>query len=612
MTTLVIIESPGKRKKLEAILGAGYRVRASFGHVRDLPVKEIGVEAPTYRPTYVTEDSRAQATLKALRAEVRDAETVLLATDPDREGEAIAWHLAEALKLRRFARVSYSEVTPEAVRRAVASPRPIDMALVHAQEGRRVLDRLVGYLVSPALSSAGGEKLSAGRVQSPALRLVVERDRAIAAFRVTEHFGARLSFGSWSADLMLPDGLDQLMDKAVAVAASEVRSLVVRSCSDSVARKAPPPPFTTSSLQQVALTRLKLAPEATMKLAQALYEAGAITYMRSDSPNLSAEAYEKIAAAGHPVVGVQRRFKAKEGAQEGHEAIRPTDFAVRTLEGEGADLYALIYARAVASQMADARFAVRAAILDGGGFAFEARGRTLIEAGWRALLGDDDDDAPPDNAVPALADGAALTAVDGQVLLKKTKAPARFTQGSLIAALESHGIGRPSTYAAILSTLERRGYVLVGKGASLTATDIGARLVDALCGRFGFIDLDYTRFMEAALDEVAGGGLSYVRVVTDAHERLRQELGTLPAAAAPPAGPPCPVCAGATRRRVGSRGAFWSCCAYPECKGTVNIPGASQQAAPRVPASTKRSGTRSSKAPGRGARKSTSLVRKLS
>ncbi|MDR2945264.1 MAG: DNA topoisomerase I, partial [Candidatus Adiutrix sp.] len=289
---LLIVESPGKVKKIQGFLGGDFKVMASVGHVRDLPQKEIGVAAPDFTPQYAPTE-RGKEVLAKLTAAVKEAETVYLATDPDREGEAIAWHLAEALKLKDPLRVTYTEITEAAVKKALEHPRKIDLNLVKAQEGRRVLDRLVGYMVSPAISNAVGNQLSAGRAQSPALRLVVEREAAVRDFKVTAHFGVELTFesvdnvsGVWTAQLnpknWLEDGQEFFQDKDGAEEIAALRRLTVTAYQESEAKQAPPAPFTTSSLQQAASNALKFNPQRTMELAQLLYQSGHITYMRTD------------------------------------------------------------------------------------------------------------------------------------------------------------------------------------------------------------------------------------------------------------------------------------------------------------------------------------------
>lgn len=551
---LLILESPGKVKKVQEILGPDWKVAASVGHVRDLPPREMGVAAPDFKPKYVPTD-RGKEVLSRLAKSAKQAEAVYLATDPDREGEAIAWHLQDALKLKDARRITYAEITETAIKTALDAPRSIDMALVAAQEGRRVLDRLCGYMVSGPLSSVAGERLSAGRVQSPAVRLVVEREREIKSFRSTIHYSAELTFEQedniaegwkavWQVKPWLEDGQEYLLDKALARKAAALRSLEVLDCEESERRCAPPAPFTTSSLQQAASNVLKLSPKQTMLLAQKLYEGGHITYMRTDSPNLSQEAVDAIRVycegQGWPLVETPRTWKSKEGAQEAHEAIRPTHIEVEEAgeTDEEKALYRLIRLRSLASQLEDAVYAVRvlqlATDLDGRQALFEAKGRTLLSLGWKVLTANDavTEDAPSDdlesaaeleNPVPAMKTGVLLSAQAGTVLTKKTKPTTRFTEASLVRELERRGIGRPSTYAAILDTITRRSYVKTEK-RFLLPTQLGETVVDSLYGHFSFVEYEFTRTMELALDDIAAGKADYRTVVGKAHARLRQEL----------------------------------------------------------------------------------------
>ena len=596
MTTLVIVESPGKVKKISSILGSGYRVMASVGHVRDLPPKELGIEPPTFNPHYVPTE-RGRDVLAKLKAAAASASNVLLATDPDREGEAIAWHLADALKLRDAQRITFTAITADQVKAAVQSPRPIDMARVHAQEGRRALDRVIGYRVSPALSGRAGQPLSAGRVQSPAVRLVVDREREIAAFKSTEHYGVELTFAGadgagdwralWDVKPHLVAGQQYMLDDDLAMLVAKVRDVTVTDSSDTEQGRAPAAPFTTSTLQQAATQRLKIKPKRAMELAQKLYEQGLITYHRTDNPNLDAAGIEDIAGyareAGLPLAEKTRRWKAKDGAQEGHEAIRPAQASV-TEAGEDEDqraLYRLIWQRAVASQLADARYAVRSVSLagdaEGTPVTFLARGRTLIDAGWMAVYADDqdedkesrsDDEAEANNPVPALAEGERRTAASARVLTKRTKAPPRFKQATLIAELERRGIGRPSTYAAILDNITTRSYVVEDGKGYLRPAPIGETIRDALVGRFTFVDLDYTSELEEQLDAIAEGKRQYRDVVAAAWDAINEELAKLDAVEIAPAHP-CPDCGKAMARRKGSNGFFWGCTGYPECRTTA-------------------------------------------
>lgn len=595
---LLILESPGKVKKVQEILGSGWKVAASVGHVRDLPVKEMGVAAPDFKPQYIPTD-RGKDVLSRLAGLVKNAEAVYLATDPDREGEAIAWHLQDALKLKDAKRVTYTEITEKAIKAALDAPRSIDMALVAAQEGRRVLDRFCGYMVSGPLSNVAGEKLSAGRVQSPAVRLVVEREREIQDFRSTTHYGAELTFENvdnitdgwkavWQVKPWLEDGQEYLLDKALAEKTAALRSLEVIDCKESESRSAPPAPFTTSSLQQAASNVLKFTPKQTIQLAQRLYESGCITYMRTDSPNLSQEAVDAIRVfcegQGWPLMEKPRSWKSKEGAQEAHEAIRPTHIEMEEA-GETADekaLYRLIRLRSLASQLEDAVYAVRvlqlAADLDGKQALFEAKGRTLLSQGWKvvtaedAAIEDSGDSAEPENPVPAMKPDTRPTALSGTVLTKKTKPAARFTEASLIRELEKRGIGRPSTYAAILDTIMNRGYVKTEK-RFLVPTPLGVMVVDGLRGNFSFVEYEFTRTLEQALDDIAAGKADYHAVISEAHARLEQELQAFAKAT----GKVCEKCGKPMVHRVKKPGKdgkggydFWGCTGWPECKASLH------------------------------------------
>ncbi|TAN06807.1 MAG: type I DNA topoisomerase [Rhodanobacteraceae bacterium] len=600
MTTLVIVESPGKLKKIRAILGDGYRVEASVGHVRDLPRKEMGVAPPDYRPHY-EKTERGADVLQKLKASVSACERVVLATDPDREGEAIAWHLADALNLKNYQRVTFNAIEAGPVRDGLQHPRQIDMALVHAQEARRVLDRLVGYTVSPLLSRSAGQPLSAGRVQSPAVRLIVERERAIAAFKSTQHYTAMLTFGTgekawtatWDTKPYIKEGERYFTDLAMATEVAALRDVTVTNFEDGQSRSAPHSPFTTSSLQKAAQAALTFKPKQTMDLAQKLYEQGAITYHRTDNPNLGEDGHAMLAAwaktAGIPLVDPQRRWKAKDSAQEAHEAIRPTHFDAEKAgeTDEERRLYNLIRTRAIASQMPDAVYAVRTVTMNAtqpvGGQVprFIARGRKLIEPGWRSMYLDiqdksaeekidDEAESGADNPVPVLKVGARGKAVDGDVVSKTTKPPPRFRQASLVEEMERLGIGRPSTYAAILTNILGRDYIVEDKKGFLKPCPTGAAIVDALVGKCRFIDLDYTRVLEDQLDAVAHGKAEYVPTIRDAHQHLQGEIGNIGGVHIEGVEQyPCPHCGSAMRRIKGKTGYFWGCSNYPECKMTL-------------------------------------------
>lgn len=592
---LMIIESKGKIEKLTSILGGDWVVAASLGHVRDLPAHEMGVSEPEFRPEYEMTE-RGQQIVARLSSLVKKADVIYLATDPDREGESISWHLQQCLKLDDYQRVTFGEVTETAVKKAMLTPRRIDVKRVAAQEARRVLDRLVGYMVSPALRDLTGENLSAGRVQTPAVRLVVDRERAIRAFKQTLHYGATLhlngSSGEWKAEwLTKPDFVSDenphFLDRQFAEAVASVTGVVVRSYEEGEARRSPPAPFITSTMQQAASIALGLDPKETMDAAQALYDKGHITYHRTDNPNVSDDSLADIAAVaaslGLDMADKPRKFKVKDDAQAGHPAVTPTHWAVE----EAGDtpqqraLYKLIRNRAIACQLADARFAVRTAILDaaepiqGRSVAFRASGRALVYEGWLKLISTDqaededhgDNAKEPDNPVPAVTQGQALAPLSGRVVEIKTKAPSRYTKASLIKKLESEGIGRPATYAPIMDNIVGREYVTGKKFLEPTAT--GELIVDSLVGKFEFLNLGFTRELETDLDRPANGEAGYRAVVQRAHDLLKQELTAFHASAPAPKNP-CPECGKALRRIQGKSGFFWGCSGYPAC--TVSLP----------------------------------------
>ncbi len=588
---LFVIESPGKKKTLEKILGPGYKVMASFGHVRDLPLKELGIDlvGGQLAATYVVPSDKAKR-VSELKAAAKACSSVILATDLDREGEAIAWHLAEIMHLKKPVRVTYDQVTEAGVKKGLASPRPLNMDLVRAQEARRVLDRLVGYQVRKPISDATNQKLSAGRVQSPAVRLVVDRERAIRSFVPVTHYGAEIQLGGYKAAWkpVLVPGQEYCFDEALAKSAASITSANVSEFADFEQSVGPEPPFTTATLQRSAQTKLKIKPEATMLAAQGLYEAGLITYMRTDSPNLSDSAIAEIMSYASKnnmkTAGKPRKFPVKASAQEAHEAIRPTHIDCLSA-GKNEDekrLYKLIWERAVASQLADAKFAVRSATLQSGQFTYGARGKTLTSPGWKSIYDEqlEDDLGDDANPIPALKIGQSVTVQSGKALTKKTKAPARYTQVSLTEDMEKHGIGRPSTYVSILKVIMGRGYISEGAKDHLFAQPLGETLVDVIVGKFSFADISYTGHMESELDLIATGKKTYIQVMQPAQTKLIAEIndlcGTAPKFT-------CECCK-PMRRKEGFKGPFWGCTGYPECKITLpddnGVPGVRKSVSP--------------------------------
>ena len=549
---LLIVESPAKAKTIGKYLGADFDVKSSVGHIRDLPkesgsikITEKGDGKWDFVPKYIVPKDKEKVVAQ-LKSAAKGASEIYLASDPDREGEAIAWHLREVLKPvagdRPFRRVAYNEITKSAVEKAVAEPRDIDMPLVDAQQARRIIDRIVGYKVSPLLwknvSCPNSKTLSAGRVQSVALRLLVERQREIDAFVPETYFlmgvEARPDAGgdSFVARLAKFDGEKpdvRSQDAANAVLLDLAgASLEVAEVKRQPQTRRPKPPFTTSTLQQAASSILGYSPGRTMQLAQELYEKGFITYMRTDSVNIS----ESAVAAARAYIGSRHgeaycpntpnRYRSKEGAQGAHEAIRPTNVemtaAPSSLDSRAQKLYDLIWRRFVASQMSPARTtltsvsikAIKPGIVHS--YLFSASATTIDFDGFLAVMKpsarkkqEDSDDAPDGDEVeklPALASGDKLSAVRWIADSKQTKGPAHYSEASLVKALEECGVGRPSTYAATIETLKTRGYAVAEK-RKLIPQERGILVCDWLVKRLDdLFSVDYTSRMEAALDKV--------------------------------------------------------------------------------------------------------------
>ena len=561
MPHLFIVESPGKIKKIAGFLGTGFTVKASFGHIRDLPPKDLGVDVDHgFKPTYVIIDNPTgkskRTIISELKAQAAQADSIYLATDNDREGESIAWHLFVALGLKRLGkpvhRVRFNAITRQAIEKAVNAAGQIDIPLVSAQECRRVLDRLVGWMVSPKLRHLG-RGFSAGRVQSPAVRLVVEREREIRNFQPVTHYTVEAQMDRpfpwkalWDHAPYREKGQTLWLDQAVAEAVAKVTRLTVLAVDKHQRERRPPPPFITSTLQQAASVALRLSPEKTMALAQKLYEQGLITYMRTDNPNLSEEGLQDIAAYLQanqlPAATKPNTWKTKDSVQGAHEAIRPTHAAERT-GGESREeqaLYALIWQRAVASQMANAIIDVTDVRLQGNvavplgdnrPAAFIAKGETITEKGWMALTETHEDEKKeePAQALPALKAGDEFDC-KGVCLAKQTTPPARYTEASLVKKLEELGIGRPSSYATIVGNLKStvRNYVTLNAKRQLEPTDRGFAVVDELVGkRFSFLEYGYTKHLETGLDQVAAGDKTYQALLDEAWGVLQTELARL-------------------------------------------------------------------------------------
>jgi DNA topoisomerase I len=613
---LVIVESPAKARTLAGILGPAYAIEASVGHVRDLPRSKLGVDVENeFEPQYVVPREKKDVVQKIKDAATR-ANTIYLATDPDREGEAISWHLVRAADLdqKPLRRVVFHELTPDAVRQAFQAPREIDNALVDAQQARRILDRLVGYKISPLLWKKVRRGLSAGRVQSAALRMVVEREREILAFDAQEY---------WTIDALLARAADSPAFSARVRGVAGKRNFEIRSAEESqqvatalgsagfevrsVRRRdqhrRPAAPFTTSTLQQEASRRFGFTARRTMALAQQLYEGielrgrgervGLITYMRTDSTNLADVAVREIRSyvgqkfGGDFLPSAPRVYKARKGAQEAHEAIRPTsvfrdaDSAdLRSLTADQRRLYILIWQRAVACQMADAVLDTVSVDIDAtpaaaaNVYQLRASASVVRFPGFRALYEEQSDDdqpeEPQESPLPDLEAGERLLLRELKPEQHFTEPPPRYTEATLVKALEENGIGRPSTYAPIMSTIQERGYV-ERDGRQLKPTELGSVVNDFLTEQFpDFVDLKFTADLEDDLDEVATGARAWRPTVREFYNPLSEALKT--AAEAPAVmqetGETCPECGKPLIRRFGRYGPFFACSGFPECRYT--------------------------------------------
>ena len=616
---LVVVESPAKAKTIEKYLGPGHRVLASYGHVRDLPAKDGSVDPDRdfAMEWQVSPDKSRQ--LKAITDEAKNADTLILATDPDREGEAISWHLAEVLKKKKalppiVQRVAFNAITKSAVTEAMARPRELDADLIDAYKARRALDYLVGFTLSPILWRKLPGAKSAGRVQSVALRLIVDREREIELFKTQEYWAVSASFEGdgqgFTARLVQLDGNKiERLTIGTAAEAQEAKRVVeaghftVSSVETKPFSRNPPAPFTTSTLQQEAARKLGFAASHTMRVAQSLYEDGLITYMRTDGVDMAEEAISdaRRAIADRYNAGFvpdrPRRYTSKvKNAQEAHEAIRPTDFSrSQAASGDHARLYELVYNRALASQMASARLErTTVELIDGAGRAtLRASGQVVLFPGYLALYEEGRDEKAEDEEgarMPLLRQGDAPAKTGVEATQHFTQPPPRYSEASLVKRLEELGIGRPSTYASILQTLKDREYVRIEKGRFLP--EESGRLVTAFLERFfeKYVSYDYTAELEEELDDVSGGRLDWQKLLDAFWRDFRPKAGEvmdqkpseitaqIDEFLAPWLYPPrddgsdprlCPQCGnGRLSLRGGRFGAFIACSNYPECKYT--------------------------------------------
>lgn len=632
--TLVIVESPAKARTLGRYLGKEFTVMASVGHVRDLPRNDLGIDlAHGFTPRYQVMPAKRKV-ISDIRAAAERAERILLATDPDREGEAIGWHLAEILRDagKPISRVLFHEITRRAVEEAIAQPRPIDLRLVDSQQARRVVDRLMGYKLSPLLWDKIKRGLSAGRVQSVALKMICDREAEIDAFVPEEywHLDARLAAAEpppFVARLAQRDGKKLVVRDGETAAA--IREEVERATFEvaSVTRKRrqqkAPPPFVTAKLQQVAAARFRFPVRKTMQLAQRLYEGvdlgggervGLITYMRTDSVRVAPDALEAVRSYitntfGEALVPERPNyFKNRSESQDAHEAIRPSDVTrspdavAAYLEADALKLYTLIWQRFVASQMTPAQFDVTDVVIRAGRYGFKARGEVEVEAGYLRVYREEEETTVPrkladaeaeeleSRRLPTLEKGQTLRLEKLDANQKFTQPPPRFTESTLVKALEENGIGRPSTYAQIITVISDRDYVTKEKGA-FAPSELGKLVNRMLVGAFAdLINERYTARMEEELDAVAEGKLDWQAALTRFWEAFSADLekasGSMQSVKRQgvETDETCPTCGSTMILRFGRYGEYLACSRYPQCR-TTREPGAVQPAgdAPACP-----------------------------
>lgn len=616
---LIIVESPTKARTIKKFLPARYAVKASVGHVRDLPKSTLGVDVDhDFTPKYLTIKGKGDI-IKELRGAVKGATDVYLATDPDREGEAIAWHLAELLKLPEPKRIELHEITKDAALAALRDPHHIDMDRVNAQQARRILDRLVGYKISPLLWAKVRGGLSAGRVQSVAVKLIVDREREIQAFKAREYWSitAQLSASEdpahrFGAELVSHRGAKlEIADKAQTdgiLAALDGAAYRVASVKKREVRRNAPAPFTTSTLQQEASRKLKMRVRRAMQVAQALYEGvdlggregsvGLITYMRTDSTRISEQARdaarEFITATYGEAFHGGTRHRVREGAQDAHEAIRPSSLhrtpesLAGTLKREELRLYSLIWERFVASQMAPAVLDQTVVEIAAGEYGFRATGTVMRFPGFTRVYDDGkEEEAKGRIRLPELNEGAVLELLALEPKQHFTEPPPRYSEAALVKALEEKGIGRPSTYSAIVETIQARGYV-TQQERRFVPTEIGTAVNDLLVDHFPkIVNLDFTARMEGDLDRVAEGHEDWIALLRRFYGPFESELQAaekhLPRLEIKdePTDEICPNCGRPMVIKMGRFGKFISCSGYPECKTTKPIVKATGAACPK-------------------------------
>ncbi|MFA6355120.1 MAG: type I DNA topoisomerase [Candidatus Paceibacterota bacterium] len=592
---LLIVESPSKAKTIEKYLDGAFTVRASVGHIRDLPKSnKDAIDIPAgFIPRYEISKGKEKV-VHDLKELGEKATAIMLATDPDREGEAISWHLKELLDADKkikapIKRVTFHEITKEAVEEALKNPRDIDQNLVKAQEARRVLDRLVGYDLSGIIWKKVRYGLSAGRVQSPALRIIMEREREIRAFVPEQYWVLEGLFETNKKNKIALSCVEEPRDKKIVDKILDLgnkEKWFVKDLKTSEQKRQPRAPFTTSTLQQTASTRLGFSPSRTMQVAQKLYEAGHITYMRTDSTNLSIVAQNQIITLVEKKYGKEYAekhiYKAKsKNAQEAHEAIRPThiDQTHAGINEEQKKLYMLIWERVVSSQMSDAKLLktkITANIKSDGVPDFTANGSRVLFPGWLIC---DTGARGEDVELPEVTEGEELKLIELNSIEKATEPPNRYTEAGLVKELEARDIGRPSTYASIMKTIEDRGYVRK-EGKTLFPTDTGDVVSSFLENNFAkYISDTFTAEMEDELDEISNGKRDYVKTLKDFYTPFQKDLKENDKIAKTnnmgeaPIDMLCPICKSSMIVKLARGGKFYSCSRYPDCSGARTIDG---------------------------------------
>ena len=601
---LIIVESPSKAKTISKYLKGKYKVDASGGHVRDLPERTLGVKVTAnFEPKYEITPSKKEV-IKRLSSEAQKAGRVYLATDPDREGEAISWHLQTVLGLDENGanRIEFNEISPSAVQNALKNPRKINVNLVDAQQARRVLDRLVGYKLSPLLNNRIQNGLSAGRVQSVALRLIVDREREIEAFKSDGYFTFNAMLQDSGAEYAPFKAVYQLKKNGETIPAEladeiekKVRAgrFTVAKVKKGIVKQHAPAPFTTSSLQQDASNKFGMSSPETMLVAQHLYEGmdvggdhiALITYIRTDSVRVSKEAQENALEFIKNTYGAEyaplkpNYYATKQGAQDAHEAIRPINLSVTpasikaSLDRKHYNVYKLIYDRFVASQMAEAQYNHMQIDAECEGYVFKASGKALLFAGYTAAYQDftkETDEEESSKLLPPLNEGDRLNLNELKKEQKFTRPPARYTDASLVKAMEEKGIGRPSTYASIISVLTKRKYV-AKDGKYMVPTEVAYKITDMLVKYFtDIMDVGFTAHMESELDKIEDGGVDWHKIIADFYPNFSEQLKTASTDGDEVTDVICEKCGSPMLRRTGKYGKYLACSNYPKCSNIVS------------------------------------------